>query len=250
MRLVRAGGYLLGTLLALLSGTGQAATDEARIAVASNFTAVARELVDAFEASHRYRVRLSFGSTGKLYTQIYNGAPFDAFLAADEERPARAENEGLAVTGSRFTYATGKLALWSGRSGSGDALLQQLQDGNYQRLAIANPRIAPYGSAAQEVMRQIAQEDASARLVYGENIAQTYQFVATGNADLGFVALSQVVLRPEGSAWVVPETYYTPIRQQAVLLKSGAGSDAARAFLAYLQQDSALAIIRRHGYGT
>ncbi|WP_242521758.1 molybdate ABC transporter substrate-binding protein [Motiliproteus sp. SC1-56] len=232
---------IAGCLMTALAG--QAA--ETRVAVASNFTTTAKALAADFERRTGHRVRISFGSTGKLYTQIYNGAPFDVFLAADAARPARAEREGLAVPGTRFTYARGKLALWS----TDDAPEQRLRQGAYQRLAIANPKTAPYGAAATRLLEQLGLAALRDRLVMGENIAQTYQFVATGNADLGLIAVSQLDRARPGHHWLVPESLYPPIPQQAVLLKQGERSRAARAFLDYLDQPPAQAIIAGYGYG-
>jgi len=236
--------------LALLFSASLVLAADINIAVASNFTAAAKALASDFETRHGYAVRLSFGSTGKLYTQIYNGAPFAVFLAADEQRPQRATREGLAVEASRFTYALGKIALWSAASESAEALNQRLQQGHYRRIALANPKLAPYGAAAQQAIEELAEDKGIGKMVYGENIAQTHQFVATGNADLGIVALAQ--LTGGGAAadyWVVPEHLYTPIRQQAVLLNKGIDSIEALAFMAYLKQPEAQSIIERHGYG-
>ncbi|WP_426415213.1 molybdate ABC transporter substrate-binding protein [Aestuariirhabdus sp. LZHN29] len=217
---------------------------EVRVAVASNFMVAARALAADFERRSGHRLRISSGSTGKLYTQIYHGAPYDLFLAADAERPMRAEREGLAVTGTRFTYATGRLALWSPQ---GDPL-NRLQQGDFRRLAIANPNTAPYGAAASEVLAQLHGDATRNKLVYGENISQTHQFVASGNADLGFVSLSQLQQEEGGNLWLVPQHHYRPIQQQVVLLKGAISFQPARDFLAYLQGESAGAIIAAGGY--
>ncbi|MEH6825885.1 MAG: molybdate ABC transporter substrate-binding protein [Motiliproteus sp.] len=238
---------MLGSLL-LLSASLDAA--EARIAVAANFTAAAKALQQDFEQRYGHRLRISYGSTGKLYTQIYQGAPFELFMAADAERPARAEREGLAVAGSRITYAVGGLALWSAEGAAEEELIAQLKGGHYRRLAMANPKIAPYGAAAVQVMAGMALNAEAGKQVYGENIAQTYQFVATGNAELGFVALAQMINTPQAHYWAIPKRYYQPIRQQAVLLKRGTSSAAAQAFLAYLGEGDARAIIQAYGYGS
>ncbi len=238
---------ILGSLLSLSASLDAA---ETRIAVAANFTAAAKALQQDFEQRYPHRLRISYGSTGKLYTQIYQGAPFELFMAADSQRPARAEREGLAVVGSRITYALGGLALWSSENVTAAELIAQLKGGHYRRLALANPKIAPYGAAAAQVMASMALEPQPGKQVYGENIAQTYQFVATGNAELGFVALAQMTNTPQAHYWAVPKRYYQPIRQQAVLLKRGQSSLAAEAFLAYLGEGDARAIIHAYGYGS
>ena len=224
---------------------------EIRVAVASNFAAAARSIVERFEAATDHEVTLAFGSTGKHYAQIENGAPFDAFLAADIRRPELLEVEGLALPGSRFTYAVGKLLLWSHEPGYVDSEGEVLERGVFRHLAIANPKLAPYGKAAQEVLQARGLwEELGGRLVRGENIGQTFQFVSSGNAELGFVAYSQVK-RPrqpiEGSYWEVPEALYAPIEQQAVLLRE---NQAARAFLSFVRGDEAVKIIRDFGYET
>lgn len=240
-------------LLALCSVWAAAArADDVHVAVAANFTAAARELAAAFEADSGHHAVLSFGSTGKLYTQIAHGAPFEVFLAADRERPAKAEAAGLAVPHSRHTYARGRLALFSLDPELVDPAGAVLtRPAAYARLAIANPATAPYGAAAVEALRALGvYAQVEDKLVRGESIAQAYQFVATGNAPLGLVALSQVIDQPRGSRWLVPQTLYTPLDQDAVLLERGRGNPAASAFLAYLRGDKARAIIRRHGYAT
>lgn len=222
---------------------------EIRVAVASNFTAPIREIAARFEKSSGCRVTLAFGSTGKHYAQIVNGAPFDVFFAADAERPRRLEVEGVAVAGSRFTYAVGRLALWSPAEGFVDPEGKVLAAGGYDHLAIANPRLAPYGAAAQEVLEALGLwEELQGRLVRGENISQAHQFVSSGSAALGFVALSQV--RPPGepaagSCWLIPPSLYRPIEQQAVLLND---MPAARAFLDFVRGGEAREIIRSYGY--
>lgn len=221
---------------------------ETTVAVAANFTEPAGEIAAAFGAATGHTVVLSFGSTGQLYTQITQQAPFEVFLAADAERPMLAVDEGLAVADSRFTYAIGKLALWSADPDlvTDDSVLSG--DG-FTRLAIANPESAPYGAAAVEVMRALEVYDAlEPRIVQGNNIGQAYQFVATGNAELGFVAVSQIVGDDTGSAWVVPQDLYAPILQQAVLLNGGADNPAAVAFLEFLRGPEAAEIIQRFGY--
>ncbi|MDX1756411.1 MAG: molybdate ABC transporter substrate-binding protein [Marinobacter sp.] len=241
---------LLTTLLLMLVATG-ARAGEVLVAVAANFTDPARQLAERFEAQTGHRARLSFGSTGKLYAQIVHGAPFEVLLAADSRHPAMIEERGLAVAGTRFTYARGQLVLWS-------PLPELFQDGETYLaasgsapLAIANPRTAPYGLAARQVLEHLhrwpAMQD---RLVRGDSIAQTFQFVATGNAEAGLVALSQVRAWPDqtGSLWPVPTGYHQPIAQQAVLLTRGEDNPAAYAWLAFLRSDSGRAQIRHFGY--
>lgn len=221
------------------------------VAVASNFTVTAKALVAEFEAQSGHRVALSFASTGKLYTQILYGAPFDALLAADELRPLLAEREGLAVAGSRFTYARGKLVLASvdpALAATSPAALSGSFSGG--KIALANPATAPYGAAAVEVMQALGVYDAlQPRLVRGDNIAQAYQFMVTKNAPLGFVALAQVINNDQASWWQVPEDLYTPLLQDAVLLKRGAGNAAAQAFMAFLKSTAARTMIAEYGYG-
>lgn len=231
--------------MAFLAADGAQAA-ETKVAVAANFTAPAKEIAALFEKASGHKAVLAFGSTGKLYTQILNGAPFEAFLAADAAHPEKAEAVGLAVAGSRFTYAVGRLALWTAKPSPPEAMLKA---GAFAKLAIANPRTAPYGAAALEVLDKLGLKAAAEpRLVYGDNIAQTHQFAATGAADLAFVALAQVTLDGGGSTWVVPEALYSPIRQQALLLKES--GEAAQAFLAFLKSPEALAILAKYGYGT
>ena len=245
--------FRLAVPIALVSATiaTTAQAGEVTVAVAANFTAAAKEVVAAFKAETGHRARLSFGSTGKLFAQIVNGAPFDVYLAADQDRPKRAAAEGWAVAGSRFTYAVGKIVLFSTDPDLIDSSADVLAGERFNRLAVGNPKTAPYGAAAVEALKGLGLYDQVAgRLVYGDNIAQTYQFVATGNAELGFVAAAQIAETDSGSRWPVPEELYTPIRQDAVLLSKGAANDAARAFMAFLGGPSARAIIARHGYGT
>ena len=225
---------------------------DVNVAVAANFSAPMQKIAQAFEQDTGHRLLLSLGSTGNLYAQIRNGAPFQALLAADDETPLKLAQEGLAIAGTRFTYATGRLALWSRQPGLVDAQGAVLRSPQLQRVAVANPRLAPYGAAALEAMTNLGLlPSLQAKLVQGDNIAQTYQFVATGNAQVGFVALSQVLqdgqLR-EGSLWLVPASLHTPLRQDAVLLKPGQGSAPAQALLNYLRGDKARAIIRSFGY--
>ena len=218
-------------------------------AVASNFSAAFDDLSARFAQHSGHRVVTSLGSSGKLYAQIVNGAPFEIFLSADVERAQRLEARGAAVDGSRFTYAIGRLVLWSARPDYVDAQGKVLQDGDYAHLALANPAIAPYGKAARQVLERLGLwQSLRGKVVMGENIAQTLHFISTGNAPLGFVALAQVQNLSGASWWHVPQTLYDPIAQQAVLLQKGADSAAAKAFLAYLRSDEGRAVIMRHGY--
>ncbi|WP_240530012.1 molybdate ABC transporter substrate-binding protein [Novosphingobium sp. PC22D] len=227
-----------------------ATAGETRVAVAANFTEPAKEIATAFRKATGHRAILSFGSSGAFYTQIAHGAPFDVYLSADSERPAKAESEGLAVPKSRFTYATGRLVLYSTKPGLVDAAGGVLKRGGFARIAIADPALAPYGSAAVETMDRLGVTDRLApRIVKGTSITQAYQFVSTGAADLGFVALSQVAKTKGGSRWVVPAKYHAPIAQQAVILKRGARNPAALAFARFLRGPAARAIIKRYGYG-
>ncbi len=226
--------------------------DDVQVAVAANFTAPMKLIATAFEKETGHKAALSFGATGKFYAQISNGAPFEVFLSADDETPARLEKEGTAVKGSGFTYATGKLVLWSAQPGVVDAQGEVLKTGDFKKLAIAAPKLAPYGAAAIETIKGLGLlSRLEPRIVTGESIGQTYSFVATGNAELGFIALSQVYENGQiksGSAWVVPETLHSPIRQDAVLLGKGAGNKAAVMLLDYLKTDRAKAVIRSFGY--
>lgn len=225
-------------------------TEEIRVAVASNFTETIKVLAPKFEEKTGNKVTLSFGSTGKHYAQIKNGAPFDIFLSADERSPELLENEGIALAGSRFTYAQGKLVLWSSLKNYVDNSGEILKLGDYQHLAMANPRLAPYGKAAEEVLEALELRNTIpvGRIVHGENINQTFQFVKSGNAELGFLSFSQVKScrrECEGSFWEIPQDLYQPIRQQAVLLKE---SQAASAFLDFIKSNESREIIREHGY--
>jgi len=237
---------------------GAAAAAEVRVAVAANFAAPCEEIARAFETRSGHRVTVSAGSTGKLAAQIENGAPFDVLLAADAERPALLEKGGAAVAGSRFTYARGRLVLWSSDPALVDGAGKVLAGGGFRHLAIANPSLAPYGAAAEEVLRgRGLWQQLRQRLVQGEDIGQTYQFVASGAAELGFVALSQLRAAAggagggqiKGSMRIVPEASYRPIDQQAVLLAGARGNLAARAFLDFLKGGEARAVIERFGYG-
>lgn len=239
----------VGLILAVIVGASRAET--AIVAVAANFSAPAKALIDRFSHGSAHRIALSTGSTGKLYAQIEHGAPFHALLAADQERPGRLQAKGLGVRGSRFTYAVGRLALWSPRPGQVDGQGDVLAKGGFRRLAIANPKLAPYGAAARETLLGLGLwSEVQRRLVIGENIAQAHQFVSTGNADLGFVALSQIQGEdsPAGSYWLVPPALYAPIRQDAVLLEPGRGNKAAEQWMQYLRSEPAKDLIRSYGY--
>lgn len=235
----------------LLAAPAQA--DEVQVAVAANFTAPMQQIAAQFEKDTGHRAMLAFGATGKFYVQIVNGAPFEVLLSADDETPTRLENEGRAVSGSRFTYATGRLALWSPQPDKVDGKGEVLTRPGIRHLALANPKTAPYGTAAVEVMQKLGVLAAlQGKFVQGENIAQTYQFVASGNADIGFVALSQIWkdgrLTNGGSAWIVPAGMHETLRQDAVLLNRGRDKAAAAALLGYLKGDKARAIIKSYGY--
>lgn len=225
---------------------------EVQVAVAANFTAPMQKIAADFERATGHKAKLAFGSTGKFYAQIKNGAPFDVLLAADDETPARLEKEGMGVAGSRFTYSIGRLALWSARPDVVDDQGAVLKQGAFKHLALANPRLAPYGAAAVETLNKFGLLAAlQPKFVQGENIAQTFQFVSTGNAELGFVALSQIYeggKLKSGSAWIVPASLHAPIRQDAVILTRGRDNSAALALLKYMKEDQARAIIRAYGY--
>lgn len=242
---------LLSLCLISLSATTQGATT--LVAVASNFTKPMTEIAEAFAKETGHTAKLSFGSSGKIVAQLENGAPFEVFLSADDKKPLKLEQAGLTVPGSRFTYALGTLVLWSAKPGYVDAQGQILTKGGFQHLALADPKLAPYGEAALEVLKGMGlQEKLQPLLVQGENISQAHQFISTGNAELGFVALSQVISDgkiAEGSGWIVPESLHAPIRQDAVLMKTGAENPAAPALLEYLKSAPALAIIEKYGYG-
>ena len=238
-------------LLALMAGAAAQAND-VQVAVAANFTAPMQKIAAEFAKDTGHKAVLAFGATGKFYAQIVNGAPFEVLLAADDETPARLETEHRTVPGTRFTYAIGKLALWSAKEGVVDNQGQVLKTGDYAHLAIANPKTAPYGAAAIETLTKLNLLDrVQGKLVQGENIAQAYQFVSTGNAPLGFVALSQVYRDgrfTSGSGWIVPANLHGPIRQDAVILAKGSANPAAKALEGYLKSNKAKEIIRSYGY--
>lgn len=244
---------MLGAIAALLvAGTGAGAgapalAAETQVAVAANFTEPAKEIAAAFAKATGHTAVLSFGASGQFYAQIAHGAPYQVLLSADADRPEQAEKAGLGVPGTRFTYAVGRLVLYSktpGLAGPG-----ALQAGRFEKLAIADPAAAPYGLAAVQTMQHLRlYERLKPKLVTGTSIGQAYQFVATGAAELGFVALSQVIAEPGGSRWTVPEADHAPIEQQAILLAPGRDDAAAKAFLAFLKGPQAKAVIRRYGY--
>ncbi len=241
----------LATLIAL-AFAGLAHADEVQVAVAANFTAPMQQIAPAFEKATGHKVVAAFGATGKFYAQIKNGAPFEILLAADDETPAKLAKEGAAVAASQFTYAKGKLVLWSAKSTIVDAQGDVLKKAGFDYLALANPKLAPYGAAAIEAMKALGVYDTLApKFVTAENIGQTYQFIKSGNALLGFVALSQITKDnqiTEGSAWIVPAKLYTPIKQDAIVLDKGKDKPAAAALMKYLQGDAAKAVIKSYGY--
>lgn len=241
---------LLGALLATMAQVANAG--EVSAAVAANFTEPVKQIVELFQKETGHTVKLSFGSSGKFTSQIKEGAPFDVFLAADEKNPKLLEKEGLAVEGSRFVYALGKLVLWSAQPGFVDDKGYVLRKGNYNKIAYADPKLAPYGLAAKETLEdQGLWTVVQGKLVTGESITQTYQFAATGNAELAFIALSQITKDgkvTEGSWWVVPAHMYNPIKQAAVQLTAAKDKEAAKAFMTFLKSEKAVAIIRNFGY--
>ena len=237
-------------LLLAISFSSYAATT--LVAVAANFSKPMSEIAVEFEKATGHSAKLSLGSSGKFVSQIENGGPFEVLLSADETGPQKLTQEGYAVLNSQFTYALGKLVLWSATPGYVDDQGTVLSTGNFKHIAVADPKLAPYGAAAMEVLKNKGlQTKLQPIMVMGENIAQTYQFVSTANAELGFVALSQIIDNgkiSKGSAWMIPNTDYSPIKQGAVLLKLGANNPAALALLDYLKSAPALAIIEKYGY--
>lgn len=239
--------FLLSVLLLLF--TRQALAGELLVAVASNFADALKYISASFEQNTGHRVKISTGSTGKHYAQIKNGAPFDIFFAADAHRPTLLEQESLTIKDTRFTYAIGKLVLWSPKPGFVDTQGRVLEQGDFHFLSIANPKLAPYGKAAQQVLQSRGLWNSlTSKMVRGENVGHAYQFVKSGNAELGFIASSQVK-RPDspiqGSFWDVPQEFYSPIEQQLVLLKD---NEASRAFLSFVRSKEVLQMIRDHGY--
>ncbi len=243
--------YLAATAATLFACTN-ALADEVQVAVAANFTAPIQAIAKDFEKDTGHKLVASFGATGQFYAQINNGAPFEVFLAADDSTPAKLEQEKQTVEGSRFTYAIGTLALWSAKPGYVDAQGEVLKKNDYKHLSIANPKTAPYGLAATQVLAKLNLTEATkGKLVEGQNITQAFQFVSTGNAELGFVALSQIYKDGKvenGSAWIVPSSLHDPIRQDAVILNKGKDNPAAKAFIDYLRGPKATAVIKSYGY--
>lgn len=241
--------FSLLSAIVSISSSNPLLASETRVAVASNFSETLKILARNFEIESGLKITIIPGSTGKLYAQIKNGAPFDAFFSADVKRAQLLEQEGLTIANSRFSYAFGKIILWSPEKNFVDSEADTLKNKTYQHLAIANPKLAPYGKAAQEVLQAIGLWNTlPGRLVQGENIAQTYQFVKSGNAQLGFIALSQVKKPGQtipGSYWQVPHTLYKPVEQQAVQLKNNV---TAEKFLAFVQSNAALKVIQSFGY--
>lgn len=225
---------------------------EVRVAVAANFAGPMKDIAAVFESQTGHKLLLTPGASGKFYAQITNGAPFDVFLSADDETPQKLEKVGKAVQGSRFTYAVGRLILWSPKDNGVADGIDILKKGDFRFLAIANPRVAPYGIAAVQTMQKIGVlSKLEPKVVQGENISQTHQFVTSGNADLGFVALSQVWQNGKlksGSGWLVPETYHDALRQDAVLLEAGKQSEAAQALMNFLKSEKAREIMTAYGY--
>ncbi|AHL33559.1 molybdate ABC transporter substrate-binding protein [Pseudomonas brassicacearum] len=248
MRPIRFAPLLLTTLFTV----GAVQADEVQVAVASNFTAPIQAIAADFEKDTGHKLVAAYGATGQFYTQIKNGAPFEVFLAADDTTPARLESEGDTVKGSRFTYAIGTLALWSAKDGYVDGQGQVLKNNRFQHLSIANPKTAPYGLAATQVLDKLGlTPQVNSKIVEGQNITQAYQFVSTGNAELGFVALSQIYKDGKvtsGSAWIVPAELHDPIKQDAVVLNKGRDNPAAVALMDYLKGPKAAAIIQAYGY--
>ena len=226
--------------------------DDVQVAVAANFTAPIQAIAKDFEKDTGHKLVAAFGATGQFYAQIKNGAPFEVFLAADDRTPAKLESEGATVKGSRFTYAVGTLALWSAKPGYVDSKGEVLKKNEFQHLSIANPKAAPYGLAATQVLDKLKLTEATkGKIVEGQNITQAFQFVSTGNAELGFVALSQIFQDGKvtsGSAWIVPSELHDPIRQDAVILEKGKDNPAAKALVEYLKGPKAAAVIKSYGY--
>lgn len=242
--------WALGVLCAI--GALSASAEEISVAVAANFSAPLAAIAQGFERATGHKVQISSASTGKLYAQIAHGAPFAVLLAADRATPERIAAEGLGDAASRFTYARGRLVLWSARPDLVDGAGQVLATGGWTHIAIASPKLAPYGAAAMQTLDKLGlTAHVQPRTVWGENIGQTYQFAASGAADLGFVALSQIWRDGKlstGSAWLVPEGWYTPIDQDAIVLKPGAGREAVAEFMRWLRGDKARAVMERFGY--
>lgn len=238
----------VGTIVAMMLATPALAA-ETKVAVAANFTEPAKDIAAAFAKATRHSATLSFGASGVFYTQITQGAPIDVFLSADSERPAKVESDGLGVPGSRFTYAVGRLVLYSAQAGLVDNGGKVLSTDRFDKLSIADPTAAPYGAAAVEVMHKLGvYARLEPKLVKGSSLTQAYQFVSTGAAEIGFVALSQVIKQTGGSRWLVPARLHKPIAQQAILLRTGARNPAAMAFMKFMKGPQARAIIKSYGY--
>lgn len=245
--LLRAAGALFALVFAGAAAPALAA--ETQVAVAANFTEPAKEIATAFTAATGDKAILSFGSSGQFYTQMAHGAPYEVFLSADSDRPKKAEQDGLAVPNTRFTYAVGRLVLYSKTPGLVDGGGAVLKSDKFAKLSIADPGAAPYGAAAVQTLQHLGIYDqVKPKIVQGTSITQAYQFVASGAAELGFVALSQVVGEPGGSRWLVPASDHKPIDQQAILLFTGQKNPAATAFMKFLKSPQAVAIIKRYGY--
>lgn len=244
--------HLAVTALAGLITLNSAWADEVQVAVAANFTAPIQAIATNFEKDTGHKLVAAYGATGQFYAQIKNGAPFEVFLAADDSTPAKLEQEKQTVAGSRFTYAIGTLALWSAKPGYVDDRGAVLKSNDYKHLSIANPKTAPYGLAATQVLHKLQLTEATkGKIVEGQNITQAFQFVSTGNAELGFVALSQIYKDGKvenGSAWIVPADLHEPIRQDAVILNKGKDNPAAKALVDYLKGPKAAALIKSYGY--
>ncbi|MFP5426811.1 MAG: molybdate ABC transporter substrate-binding protein [Gammaproteobacteria bacterium] len=244
--------HLTVTVLAGLITLNSAWADEVQVAVAANFTAPIQAIAKDFEKDTGHKLVAAYGATGQFYAQIKNGAPFEVFLAADDSTPAKLEQQKETVAGSRFTYAIGTLALWSAKPGYVDDKGAVLKSNDYKHLSIANPKTAPYGLAATQVLDKLQLTEATkGKIVEGQNITQAFQFVSTGNAELGFVALSQIYKDGKvenGSAWIVPADLHEPIRQDAVILNKGKDNPAAKALVDYLKSAKAAALIKSYGY--
>ncbi len=238
-----------GVLLVVLGGGSPASAEQALVAVAANFTTVAERLVEAFESTAEHRVTLTSGSTGKLYAQVRHGAPFDVFLAADQERPRRLADSGLVADDGRFTYARGRLVLWGAALEAGDVWSAALEASSSRRIALANPDLAPYGAAARQALESKGLwKGLQSKLVFGENVGQAFSLVASGNAQLGLVARSSVVAWGGDEGRLVPETLHAPIRQDAVLLRRAKDNAAARAFFEFLKSPAARRHLLESGY--
>ena len=242
----------IAALFAVFAISSHALAEQVQVAVAANFTAPLQAIASEFEKDTGHSVLASFGATGQLYAQIQNGAPFEVLLSADESTPAKLDSEGLGVSGSRFTYAVGSLVLWSATPGYLDGSDAALKANQFRHLAIADPKTAPYGLAATQVLDKLGLTEAvQGKLVTGQSIAKALHFIATGNAELGFVALSQVYQDGQlssGSAWIVPAELHSPIKQDALILKQGEHNPAAKALVEYLKSEKAAAIIKSYGY--